>query len=79
MNQIQDKLNQFLDKARRGCTATSGADEHAAYRLAEAVLDDASRLDEATLRGLTVFLALSHSNPHGARRLLDSNQPFAGL
>ncbi|MBM3802962.1 MAG: hypothetical protein FJW26_11730 [Acidimicrobiia bacterium] len=39
--------------------ATAGDLEHAAYRLAQAVLDDVPTLDEAELRGLTVFIGLS--------------------
>jgi hypothetical protein len=59
MNLTTDHLDHFIELARHSVRATASAREHAAYRLAQAVLDDVPMLDETELRGLTVFIGAS--------------------
>ena len=67
------ELNLFLSLARAGCHAWASSGEHAAYRLAQAVLDDAPTFDETTLRGLVTFIGLSKYAPERCRELLEAS------
>lgn len=66
-----DNLNRFISMAQAGVSATADDAEHAAYRLAQAALDDAPELDPETLCGFAMFAALSHYKPDEMRGKLD--------
>ena len=70
---MQQLLDKFLGLARNGQSATASDAEHAAYRLAYAVLDDVQHLDETELRGLTVFIGLAKTVPGKMLELLEAD------
>jgi hypothetical protein len=59
MNQAADHLNLFIELARHGERAMASDKEHAAYRVAQAVLESVPTPSETELRGLTVFIGAS--------------------
>lgn len=69
---MTDNLNHFLTLASRGESAAGSSGEHAAYRMAHAVLDDVPTLDEAALRGLTIFVGITKYQPIRAREMLET-------
>ena len=62
----------FIDMARHGINAAADLDEQAAYRLAQAVIDDAECLTEPALLGFAAFTAIAHHDAEYSRNLLDS-------
>lgn len=72
-------LNEFISMARKGVSATADLDEQAAYRLAMAVIDDASLIGEDVLKGFAAFTALSHRVPDRMRAIVDGDQELDDL
>lgn len=72
LTDAEHDLQQFLDLAGNGLSAAADNNEHAAYRLAQAVIDDANILSEPQIRGFTVFTAISHADNTVAQQILDT-------
>lgn len=72
-------LNEFISMARKGVSASADLDEQAAYRMAMAVIDDASLIGEDVLKGFAAFTALSHRVPDRMRAIVDGDQELDDL
>ncbi|HWE97576.1 MAG TPA: hypothetical protein VG269_26710 [Tepidisphaeraceae bacterium] len=71
-------MDHFLNLARRGKPGTGASGgELAARRLALAMLDNASSLDDRAIAGAAEFLQRVWSAPSSSRELIDADGPEA--
>lgn len=72
LNAAEDDFQEFLALARNGMSASADDTEHAAWRLAQAVIDDANGISKSALQGFSVFTAIAFQDATVAANLLDT-------
>lgn len=72
LDAAEDDFQEFVALARNGMSATADNTEHAAWRLAQAVIDDANGISKTALQGFSVFTAIAFQDATIAANLLES-------
>lgn len=73
LSDAEQDFQEFLALARNGLSASADNVEHAAWRLAQAVIDDANCLSMQAIQGFSVFTAIAYRDAVVAASIIETD------